>query len=383
MMNKIIKEYENRLPASVLAEIEQEIPENISEAKLKRILDRAVEEYEKAKVDAGEAVGLVAAESIGEPSTQMTLNTFHFAGVSEMNVTTGLPRIIEVLDARESIKTPMMEIYLKKPYSEGKDIKKIAMMLKETKLSDIATEFSIDIAEEAIEVRIRRSSIEERSIDEEKIKSALKNAIKGASCKTKQEGEDIIFTIKAKEENSGLNELYRLKDRVKNAFISGIKGIAYVLPVKRGDEFMIMTSGTNLKEVLELPFVDSTRTISNDIFEIERVLGIEAARQAIINETYSVMKSQGLVIDLRHLMLVADTMCSTGSVKGITRYGVIKDKSSVLAKASFETPFRHIAQASMLGISDNLNSIIENVMINQPVPIGTGIPKLIANLKKE
>ncbi|MEM0230725.1 MAG: DNA-directed RNA polymerase subunit A'' [Candidatus Woesearchaeota archaeon] len=382
-MNKIIKEYENRLPASVLAEIEQEIPENISEAKLKRILDRAVEEYEKAKVDAGEAVGLVAAESIGEPSTQMTLNTFHFAGVSEMNVTTGLPRIIEVLDARESIKTPMMEIYLKKPYSEGKDIKKIAMMLKETKLSDIATEFSIDIAEEAIEVRIRRSSIEERSIDEEKIKSALKNAIKGASCKTKQEGEDIIFTIKAKEENSGLNELYRLKDRVKNAFISGIKGIAYVLPVKRGDEFMIMTSGTNLKEVLELPFVDSTRTISNDIFEIERVLGIEAARQAIINETYSVMKSQGLVIDLRHLMLVADTMCSTGSVKGITRYGVIKDKSSVLAKASFETPFRHIAQASMLGISDNLNSIIENVMINQPVPIGTGIPKLIANLKKE
>jgi DNA-directed RNA polymerase subunit A" len=121
--------------------------------------------------------------------------------------------------------------------------------------------------------------------------------------------------------------------------------------------------------------------VCNDIFEVEDVLGIEAARQAIINETLKVMKAQGLNVDIRHLMLVSDTMCSTGVIKGITRYGVIKDKASILAKASFETPIKHIAQASMLGISDNLSSVIENVMINQPVPLGTGLPALLANFK--
>ncbi|MCX6710560.1 MAG: DNA-directed RNA polymerase subunit A'', partial [Candidatus Woesearchaeota archaeon] len=130
-------------------------------------------------------------------------------------------------------------------------------------------------------------------------------------------------------------------------------------------------------------FVDRQKTTSNDIFEVNRVLGIEATRQAIINETLNVMRAQGLNVDIRHLMLVADTMCSTGVVKGITRYGVIKDKASILAKASFETPLKHIAQASMLGASDNLNSVIENVMINQPVPLGTGLPKLLTKFKKE
>jgi len=187
--------------------------------------------------------------------------------------------------------------------------------------------------------------------------------------------------VKTKEEGSDLNELYKLKDKIKSAYLGGMKGISYVLPVKRGEEFLIMTSGTNLKEVLQLEYVEKNRTTCNDIFEIQDVLGIEATRQAIINETLKVMKAQGLNVDIRHLMLVSDTMCFTGVVKGITRYGVIKDKASVLAKASFETPIKHIAQASMLGISDNLTSVIENVMINQPVPLGTGLPALLANFK--
>jgi len=384
-MDKIIREYQGKLPNSILEEVKAGLPSNISESRFRKIMEKTLEEYEAAQIDAGEAVGLVSAESIGEPGTQMTLNTFHFAGVAEMNVTTGLPRVIEILDARGTIKTPMMEIYLKEPYSRGKEIKKIAMKIKEAKLSEVAKEFSIDIAENAVGMRISRETLSDYNLTDEKVKDAIKSAAKGVSVKSREDkgSGELIILVKTKEEGFDLNELYKLKDKIKGTFLGGIKGIAYVLPVKRGEEFLIMTSGTNLKEVLELDFVDRQKTTSNDIFEVNRVLGIEATRQAIINETLNVMRAQGLNVDIRHLMLVADTMCSTGVVKGITRYGVIKDKASILAKASFETPLKHIAQASMLGASDNLNSVIENVMINQPVPLGTGLPKLLTKFKKD
>ena len=123
----IPKEYEGQLPKSIVERLKDNIPSGISPAKFKKILENTLEEYKNAKIEAGESVGIVSAESIGEPGTQMTLNTFHFAGVAEMNVTVGLPRIIEILDGRKVPSTPMMEIFLKKPYSAGKDIRKIAM----------------------------------------------------------------------------------------------------------------------------------------------------------------------------------------------------------------------------------------------------------------
>jgi DNA-directed RNA polymerase subunit A" len=125
-----------------------------------------------------------------------------------------------------------------------------------------------------------------------------------------------------------------------------------------------------------VPGVDPTRTYSNDLHETIKYLGVEATRQLIIVEVEKVLESQGLDIDLRHIMLVADTMCQNGSVKGISRYGVVSDKSSVLARASFETPLKHLINASIVGEKDELNSVIENVMLNQPVPIGTGLPSL-------
>jgi len=123
------------------------------------------------------------------------------------------------------------------------------------------------------------------------------------------------------------------------------------------------------------------RTTSNDIYEIYGVLGIEAARQAIINEACKVIGAQGLNIDLRHIMLVTDTMCMAGDVKGITRYGIVSEKASVLARASFETPLRHLINAALIGEEDKLSSVVENVMVNQPVPLGTGLPGLVTKMK--
>lgn len=188
------------------------------------------------------------------------------------------------------------------------------------------------------------------------------------------------FFISSRKEEA-FNQIYAFKEKLKSIHIRGVPGITQVLPIKRDDEFIIITAGTNLKKVLELSEVDSTRTVSNNIFEIESVLGIEAARQAIIDEVYKVIENQGLNVDIRHLMLVADTMCNTGGVKGITRYGVVKEKASVLARASFETPVRHIINASLVGEEDKLRSVIENVMLNQPVPVGTGLPGLITKVK--
>ncbi len=374
MVHKELQEYIGKLPELLL----QQIEEKCSASKIKKVAKKVLEEYEAAKIDPGESVGLVAAQSIGEPGTQMTLNTFHFAGVAEMNVTMGLPRIIEILDGRKTIKTPMMEVYLKSPYNKGKDIREIATKLKETTAGEIVDEIQINIAEMKIECNFDERKLDVSGITLAKAGEVISKAV-SKEAKVKIDNNSLI--LKLKDEGS-INELYKLKERIKEIPIAGIKGITQVLPVKRRDEFVIITAGTNLKKILELDFVDETRTISNDIYEITAVLGIEAARQSIIDEVYKVIEAQGLNIDIRHIMLVSDTMCVSGEIKGITRYGVISGKASVLARASFETPIRHIVNAALTGETDQLNSVVENVMLNQPVPVGTGLPGLKVKISK-
>ena len=372
-MADLYKEYAEKLPKKVLDDIKANVPAKVSQAKLKQIMEAICEEYKQTKVDAGECVGLVGAESIGEPGTQMTLDTFHLAGVSEVNVTMGLPRIIEILDGRKLIKTPMMEIYLQSPYNKGKDIRELALSIKETKLGEVAEELNINVVDLCVEVKLNKNKMKIISTKYAQIVKALGKSMRAVLIKEK--GEEIIVKPKGKDVN--LNAVFKLKEDLKKAYITGIKNIAQVLPVKRENEFIIVTAGSNLKEVLKLKFVDTTRTISNDIFEIQKVIGIEAARQAIINEVFKVIDSQGLNVDQRHIMLVADTMCQSGVIKGITRYGVVSEKASVLARASFETPIKHIIDAAMVGEVDKLDSVVENVMLNQPIPIGTGLPGLI------
>ncbi|MFP4424418.1 MAG: DNA-directed RNA polymerase subunit A'' [Candidatus Woesearchaeota archaeon] len=376
-MKDLFKEYETKLNAKIIQEIKDNVPPKISEKKLREILERTVEEYNDSLAEPGESVGIVGAESIGEPGTQMTLNTFHFAGVAEMNVTVGLPRIIEILDARVAISTPMMEIYLKSPYNKGENIRQLAMRLKENTLHDVAEEFLINIVDASIEVTINSEKLGELGLDLKGLAKILETSLKDTVVKPVEKS----LVIKPKKKES-LNQLYKLKELAKKSFIRGVKKITQVLPVKKDNgEYVIMTAGTNLKEVLSMDEVDSTRTKSNDIHEINKILGVEAARQAVIDEIYSVIESQGLNVNIRHIILCADTMCTTGSVLGITRYGVINEKASVLARASFETPIKHIVNASLKGEVDPLSSVVENIMLNQPVPLGTGLPKLVTKIK--
>lgn len=375
-MKRELKPYEDKLPKKILEEIENTCPP----AKLAKVAKAVYEEFRRSRIEPGEAVGIIGAESIGEPGTQMTLNTFHFAGVAEMNVTMGLPRIIEILDGRKEISTPTMEVYLKSPYNKSPDVKKLALALKETKMGEIVQEFVINIVESRLDAILNEKKMKDIVITPAKLQGEIKKRIKGVVVKM-EDSNTISFKLKGKEERN-LNEIYKLKEKVKECYVKGIKGVVQVLPVKRKDEYIILTSGTNLAKVMELEFVDATRTTCNDIHEINEVLGIEAGRQAIIDEVVKVIEAQGLNVDIRHIMLASDTMCQSGKIKGITRYGVVSEKASVLARASFETPIKHVINAALMGEVDTLNSVVENVMLNQLVPVGTGLPGLLQKKAK-
>ncbi|MCB9359313.1 DNA-directed RNA polymerase subunit A'' [Candidatus Woesearchaeota archaeon] len=373
----IYTEFKDKMPAYLLEEVKKKVPDNISDKRLKAILERIADEYKKTKVEPGECVGIVAAESIGEPGTQMTLNTFHFAGVAEMNVTMGLPRIIEILDAKKTLSSPMTEIFIKKSVANEKNVREYAIRIVERTLESAIDSIEINITGQRIDLQLKSDKLKDYGLTKGQIIKLLTKNLKGVTVKEK----DDIITVSLKTKENLINDLYTYKEKIKGMYISGVKGLKQVLPVRKDDEYMILASGLNLREILELDFVDSERTRSNDIYEIKEVLGIEAARQAIINEVFKVIEAQGLNVDIRHIKLVADTMCQTGEIKGITRFGVVNQKASVLARASFETPIKHVIEASLLGERDELTSVVENVMINQPIPVGTGLPGLITKVK--
>jgi len=372
-MNELIKEYKGKISERLLNELEENLPSNAKKGDVTKILEELYNEIKNAQISPGESVGLIAAESLGEQGTQITLNTKHFQGVAELNITIGLPRIIEICDARKTLKTPLTDIYLKGKNWNQTNVANFAAKIKETMLEELTDSFEVDIAYATVKAELNKESLDQRDTKAGDIAKKLQKSLKNVS--VKNEGDTIL--IKLLKEGNDLNKLYALKEQAKKIYVSGVKGILQVLPIKKGDEYLIMAAGTNLKMLLTMDEIDETRTKSNDLFEVGNVLGIEAARQLIIEEIMKVIDDQGLNIDARHIMLIADIMTVSGKINGITRYGIVGEKSSVLARASFETPIPHLVAASERGEVDNLTSIVENVMINQPVPSGTGMVKLI------
>jgi DNA-directed RNA polymerase subunit A' len=324
--------------------------------------------HKKEQIESGEAIGIVTAQSFGESSTQMVLNTFHMAGVAEMQVTTGLPRLIEIFDARKTPSSPKMEIYLNKENNNEDSARTLAEKIKEVRLKDIASEISLDFGEKKIDIKIDKNSLKKTHTTVKRIIEKLTEL----NYKVKEKGDSISLDTG----ELGFRDIYKLKEKLKNTIISGIKGIEQILVVKRERDYVIVTLGTNLGEIIKLKEVNPDRCISNDFYEVAELFGIEAARELLIHEIKEVLKTQGLDIDIRHLKLVSDSMTNTGEVKGVTRMGIIAQKSSILARATFETPVKQFVNASIKGAKDDLVSVIENIILNQPVPVGTGLPGL-------
>ena len=316
-------------------------------------------DYEKAKVVPGEAVGTVAAQSIGEPGTQMTLRTFHYAGVVELSVPLGLPRLIEIIDAKRSPKNAVMNIFLEEKFSKDeKRVEEIAERLRERFLND-ACKIEIDVNKKELRIETK----------DEKAQGILEEL-------TGEKSDQGKFIIK----KESLYDLKKLMSKLTKKRLSGIRGIKRTFVRGFEDEYMIYTEGSNLKPVLNTTGVDKNMTTTNDIYQIYETLGIEAARNAIVEEAVKVLDEQNLEVDIRHIMLVADQTTVTGKLQAVGRTGISGAKESVMARAAFEETEKHILNAALYGEVDILGGVAENIIIGQSIPLGTGTVELTPNL---
>ena len=383
---EVIYSFKTNLPENIIDDLVRYLKgKRVTETKLKEILYKVQREYQNSLVEPGEAVGIVAAQSIGEPSTQMTLRTFHFAGVREFNVTLGLPRIIEIVDARKTTATPIMWIYLTPEYSQSKEkALNIAKEIEVVTIESISESVEIDYLNKAVIIKLESKEMKENKLKIDDIIKVL-NRIKGKSgiVEVDRETNTVIF----RQENiKDLSKLRKIKNRILNLKLKGVKGIKRVIVRYDKDinEYVLIAEGCNLSAILSMKGVDIRRTTTNDINEIYEVLGIEAARAAIIRELMNTLSEQALDVDIRHAMLVADVMTSEGKVQQIGRHGIAGSKESVLARAAFEVTVKNLIDASTKGEIDWLQGVIENVITgSNPIPLGTGMVEIWINLAKK
>src|SRR5437899_4894779 len=343
-----LKEIGRWLPRFVVTELSKKIHGlKLSKKRLQEVLQKICEKFDLHVIDANESAGIVSAQSIGEPGTQMTMRTFHYAGVAEMNVTLGLPRLIEIVDARRVPSTPIMELYVKSGHTDLERMRKIATEIEMTSLEDIAS-IETDLVNMRVlaypdDHRMKSRGVTWPELEEklkklgeiQEVRRQVGNAEKKARALVVEAGEP------------SFKKLQRLVEQVRMMKIKGIDGISRAIIKKRGEGYVIYTEGSNLSKILELPYVDASRTTTNSVQEIYEVLGIEAARNAIVNEAYNTLQEQGLTVDIRHIMLVSDMMTNDGDVKAIGRHGISGRKSSVLARAAFEITAHHLLRAAI------------------------------------
>ncbi len=377
----IYEEYEDKLPPKALEEIKNKT-QDMKKGKTENILERAVKKYEERKADPGEPVGTVSGQSFGESATQMTLRTFHFAGLAEgVSVVQGLPRLEELLEARKSPKAEVCRIKLKKEDENNREkAAEIAGRIEETTTEDIA-EVKEKFNEEKIIVKFNEEKLKEKDLTVEEAAGKIKDKIRKKP--EKIEDNKAVFNPKS----SNLKSLRRYTKKVKNAYIKGIEGIKRATIVEKEDKegetrYEIHTDGTNLKEILKLDEIDSQRTNSNSIREIKKVLGIEAARRMLFQEIKQSIEKQGLDIDQRHMMLFADTITRKGELHAMGRHGISGEKKSVLGRAAFETQMKHLLKAAQKGETDPLKGVAETTIVGQEMPLGTGSVNLRMTPKK-
>jgi len=362
-----VDEVKEKLTPLLVEELKRDLgKEELTRKGVDKVTELTLENYKRALVEPGEAVGIVAAQSIGEPGTQMTLRTFHYAGVREQNVTLGLPRLIEIVDARRMPSTPIMSIYLDKEHRDSK--KKATEVAREviaTNMKDVTKAMYVDPELGEVVIQLDSTMMEDRGVTVEGLEEVLR--LPNCTLRTK---ENHVY-LKPKK-----IEPRKLLDKVTTHHVKGIPGIRRVLVTEEKGEWVIRTDGSNMPKVLDVAGIDPTRTITNHIHEIAKTLGIEAARNVIIKEAMGVLEEQGLDVDIRHVMLVADIMTCTGEVRQIGRHGISGEKSSVLARAAFEITVPNIVEASIKGESDPLKGVTENVIVGQSIPIGTGLVDL-------
>ncbi|TMW55051.1 hypothetical protein Poli38472_013813 [Pythium oligandrum] len=377
---------------------------------VEKLLELSLYKYHRARMEPGEAVGAVGAQSISEPGTQMTLKTFHFAGVASMNVTLGVPRLKEIINASKAISTPIITAALVcktdersarivKGQIEKTTLGEIAVHIKEVFARDQAY-LSVKLDMEAIEQlhlnvtarSVRNSILNASGIGPRGVLRLLKeqHVLLNARCPDKLRILAPSNYKSARGETRGAYfAMQALKSELPGVIVQGIPTVnrAVINYEETGGKnatkaHHLLVEGYGLSEVMGIPGVDGLNTTSNHIIEVEKTLGIEAARELIASEVNYIMSAYGIGIDRRHLMLLADVMTFKGEVLGITRFGIAKMKESVLMLASFEKTTDHLFDAAVHSRTDAIVGVSECIIMGIPIPLGTGIFKLLRQVEK-
>lgn len=375
----------------------------ISAKSVKKFMEQCLYKYLRAKVEPGTAVGAIGAHSIGEPGTQMTLKTFHFAGVASMNVTLGVPRIKEIINAAKVISTPIINSVLVNDEDEFA-ARVVKGRVEKTLLKDVAfyieDVYRNDMAYLSIKIDLKTIEKLQLELTIDNIRLAIVRApkLKISNHDVSVYSQDRInVLVTAKESKLELlaatangdynaidrnNELFfrmqQLKRALPDVVIKGFPKIARaVINIRDDNKKELLVEGYGLKEVMSTDGIIGTKTTTNHILEVYEVLGIEAARASIIAEIDYTMSKHGMSVDHRHVQLLGDVMTYKGEVLGITRFGLAKTRDSVLQLASFEKTTDHLFDASFYMKSDKIEGVSECIILGQTMSIGTGAFKMV------
>ncbi|KAI9222317.1 DNA-directed RNA polymerase III subunit C1 [Blastocladiella britannica] len=364
---------------------------SITRAQLGAFIDIARRKYRKALIEPGSAVGAVGAQSIGEPGTQMTLKTFHFAGVASMNVTLGVPRIKEIINAAKAIATPIITARLVARESETA-ARIVKGRIEKTRLGDIAHCIDLVYCSQSAHLEIRIDFAVIRALQLEIHLGTIHSSLVSTKLLKLAPSQVCVYperrAIVVMADN--MTDLLHYKRVLPDVLVNGYGSIRRAVisesqtPSDKpagGPAYDLLVEGLGLRQVMNTDGVVGELTKSNHIVEVEQVLGIEAARGTIINEIQYTMSTHGMTIDPRHVMLLADVMTFKGEVLGITRFGVSKMKDSVLMLASFEKTTDHLFDASLYSKRDPVEGVSECIIMGIPMPIGSGIFKLVQKVE--
>ena len=389
--------------------------------------------YIQSQVHAGEMVGALAAQSIGEPTTQLTLNTFHSAGTAKANATSGVPRIEELLSASSNPKRPSNTIYLQSDINSQDGAVNKMKQIQKTTLRDIAKSVKIfydpyPLAETTVlpEDRDMLARYEAFSCDDDgskgspwimrvelnELEMAARNIMDAVEIQSKLMAVPALKVVECRYSDPGPTgnglknlvmrimfdpgavknpvQLRFLEDKLLETPLTGVSGIGRVHirkikseavydeavgGYKPQEQYVLDVEGTNLYDLLVFPGVDGTRTFSNDIHEVNDVFGIEAARLALYEEINEVFSSEK--VNYRHLAVLVDTMTFSGRIVPVNRFGMSKNETGVLAKSSFEETSKIMFNAAMWAEKDSMRGVSANIMFGQKPPCGTGFVDIL------
>ncbi len=336
----------------------------IKGAKKEELKKRLEALVEKSKFECGEALGIVTTQSLSEPATQMTMRAYHFAASAGIRMASGLPRLIELFDLRKEIDN-VATIYLLDNSKESAE--EVARNIVESKLNDVLSNIYYDIPNS--QVTLEFTGLKELEITLENVLSIVKKYVK----KYPSSIADDVINL---EEVKTYSEFRVLKQKLINLSIKGIKGTKETIILKDGDGWTIQVKGGSFEKFMLIDGVDTINTTTTDIMAVKSVLGVEAARNVLMNEINKTLEEQGVGVDKRYLGVVGDVMSVNGGLEPMNRYGLMKTKQSVLARLNFEETIKILFDSAVNNDKDDLNTLISNLVLNKVCPIGTGTVKL-------